>query len=124
MSISNIVELLIVPLHNETQWFPCSLSSTLMTVVHLESQIPRTNNSTTLYREVALRDGRPLVICPFALQHAGHGNAHFVAAGMTALAYRFGLLPVVPCRKNGKLNTSPFQNFHCVDEKRVKWKGT
>jgi hypothetical protein len=42
---------------------------------------------------------------------------------MTALAHRFNLLPVVPCRKNGKLNTSPFQNFHCVNEKAVKWKG-
>lgn len=73
--------------------------------------------------DVALRDGRALVICPYALQHAGHGNAHFVAAGMTALAYRFNLLPVIPCKKNGKLNTSPFQNFHCVNEKIVKWKG-
>ena len=73
--------------------------------------------------EVALRDGRPLIMCPFALQHAGHGNAQWVTAGITALAYRFNLLPVQPCRKNGKMNTAPFRNFHCVNEKIVEWKG-
>ena len=73
--------------------------------------------------EVALRDGRPLIMCPFALQHAGHGNAQWVTAGITALAYRFNLLPVQPCRKNGKMNTAPFRNFHCVNEKNVEWKG-
>lgn len=80
---------------------------------------PFINESTA----VALNDGRPLIIAPFALQHAGHGNAHFVTAGMTALAYRFNMLPVVPCRKNGKLNTSPIYNYHCVNEKAIKWKG-
>jgi hypothetical protein len=57
------------------------------------------------------------------MQHAGHGNAQFVLAGIVALSYRFNLLPVVPCLKFSKLHTSPFSNFHCVDTKYVNWKG-
>jgi hypothetical protein len=73
--------------------------------------------------EVALADGRGLITAPHAMIHAGHGNAQFVMAGVVALAYKFNLIPVVPCRKFGKLHTSPFFNFHCVDTRYVKWKG-
>lgn len=73
--------------------------------------------------EVALADGRGLITSPHAMIHAGHGNAQFVLAGVVALARKFNLLPVIPCRKFGKLHTSPFFNFHCVDTRYVKWKG-
>lgn len=74
---------------------------------------------------VALADGRPMVMCPHAMLHAGQGNAQFVAGGIVALAARFGFLPVVPCKKFGKLHTSPFYNFHCIGTKdpRIKWAG-
>eukprot|EP00729_Bicosta_minor_P019579 gene19579-1970_t len=73
--------------------------------------------------EIALADGRGLITAPHAMIHAGHGNAQFVLAGIVALAHRFNLIPVVPCRKFGKLHTSPFFNFHCVDTRYVRWKG-
>ena len=72
---------------------------------------------------IALADGRGLITAPHAMIHAGHGNAQFVLAGVVALARRFNLIPVIPCRKFGKLHTSPFLNFHCVDTRYVKWKG-
>eukprot|EP00039_Didymoeca_costata_P020348 m.340958 g.340958 ORF g.340958 m.340958 type:complete len:475 (+) comp19658_c0_seq1:122-1546(+) len=73
--------------------------------------------------KIALDDGRALITAPHAMIHAGHGNSQFVLAGIVALASRFNLLPVIPCRKFGKLHTSPFYNFHCVDTRYVKWKG-
>lgn len=72
---------------------------------------------------IALADGRGLITAPHAMIHAGHGNAQFVLAGVVALARRFNLIPVIPCRKFGKLHTSPFFNFHCVDTRYVKWRG-
>lgn len=63
--------------------------------------------------EIALADGRAMVMCPHAMIHAGHGNGYFAASGIVALAARYGYMPVVPC-KFSKLHTSPFRNFHCV----------
>jgi len=73
--------------------------------------------------QIALADGRALLTSPFAMIHAGHGNAQFALGNVVALAQRFNMLPVIPCRKFAKLHTSPFFNFHCVDTRYVKWKG-
>jgi hypothetical protein len=58
-------------------WFRCEW--------HFESHF---TVDTTACSQVALADGRPLIMAPFAVQHAGLGNAQFVTGGIVALAYR------------------------------------
>ena len=60
---------------------------------------------------------------PKPIQEAGLGNALFATAGIIALAHRFNMLPVLPCRKNNQLDSALFRNMHCVDNKdpQLRW---
>ena len=73
--------------------------------------------------ELALHDPkkRAMIICPKAIQEAGLGNALFAAAGSIALAARFNMLPVIPCRKNKQLGALGFKYMHCVDERAMRF---